>query len=152
MKEDSMANGSSRIFPTVVALVVGFAIGWLARPAPKPQVEAQGDHLIRVHGNGTVSKPEARLGRADVAAWIADSGSLAILFPEKNFPNGINKPPFEGMTQQGTDWAVRCDNGVNEICFSGKVNPSLPVGQEFRYKYDQVIGGKRFDGMIIITP
>jgi hypothetical protein len=145
-----MANGSSRVLAALVTLVVGFAIGWLVhRPAAEPVAN---DQLIRVHGNGTVSKPVAILSGADVAAWISDSGSLAILFPEKNFPNGIMEPPFEGMTQQGTDWAVRCDNSDNGFCFSGKVNPKLPKSREFRYKYDQVVGSTRYDGMIIIKP
>jgi hypothetical protein len=144
-----MANGSSRILPAVGALVVGFAIGWLI---PHPAADSRADdHLIRVHGNGTVSKPRVRLKREHVAAWVADSGNLAILFAEKNFPDGTKLPPFAGMTHQGTDWAVRCDNSGGEgVCYSGKVNPDLPAGQEFSYKYDQVIGGTRYDGMIII--
>lgn len=143
-----MTNGSSRIFPAAVVLIVGFAIG-----CARPQVEPPGDHLIRVHGNGTVSKPVARLRAANVAVWIADSGGLTILFPEKNFPNGVKDPPFEGMTQQGTDWSVRCDNSSGTgTCFSGNVNSKLPKDKEFKYKYDQVVGGTRYDGMIIITP
>jgi hypothetical protein len=88
-----------------------------------------------------------------MVAWIGDSGALAILFPEKNFPKDIKEPPFEGMTHQGTDWAVGCDNGGRSgVCFSGKVNPRLPQGRELRYKYDQVVGNTRYDGMIIINP
>lgn len=144
-----MANGFSRLVPALIGVAAGFAIGWLSH---RPTETLLGDQLIRVHGDGSVSKPEARLARADVAAWIADSGSLAILFPEKNFPQGIKEPPFEGMIHQGTDWAVSCDNNLGSgSCFSGKVNPKLPEGQQLHYKYDQVVGGHRHDGMIIIT-
>jgi hypothetical protein len=143
-----MTNGFSRVVPALIGLVAGFAVGWLVH---QPAETFAGDQLIRVHGDGSVSKPEARLGPKDVAGWIADSGSLAILFPEKNFPSGISEPPFEGMIHQGTDWAVSCDNSSRGFCFSGKVNPKLPAGQQLRYKYDQVVGGNRTDGMIIIT-
>lgn len=142
-----MANGYSRILPALVGVVAGFAIGWLVH---KPAEIMAGDQAIRVHGDGSVSKPVVRLGKDDVVFWIADSGSLGILFQDKNFP--ITEPPFEGMTHQGTDWAVRCDsNSGSGTCFSGKVNSKLPEGKELRYKYDQVVGGKRTDGMIIIT-
>ncbi len=144
-----MANGFSRFVPALIGLVAGFAVGWLVH---QPVEILAGDQLIRVHPDGSVSKPVVKLGADDVAGWIADSGSLGILFAEKNFPAGVTEPPFEGMTHQGTDWAVGCDNGSSQgFCFTGKVNTKLPKGQPVRYKYDQVVGGKRHDGMIIIT-
>ena len=139
-----------RILPAVVALVVGFAIGWLVRPAPKLHVEAKvGDPLVRVNPDGSLSRPEIRIDRTNTVGWASIGGeSLEILFPQSGFPKGVTEPPFEGMTLKGTDWVVRCGSG---FCFSGNVNPKLPPG-ELYYKYDQVIGGKRVDGMIIINP
>src|SRR5712691_10712581 len=100
-----MASGSSRLFVGILFLVVGFVGGWLAHG---PAAEKAGDQLIRVHGDGSVSKPEARISRTNTAAWVADAGTLQILFPESKFPHGVTEPPFEGMTHTGTDWSVRC--------------------------------------------
>ncbi|MGH9363811.1 MAG: hypothetical protein ACRD1B_00905 [Thermoanaerobaculia bacterium] len=157
-----MANGSSRLFPALIGLVLGFLLGWFiphreAAPAPasapahaKLVGYAGIDHVIGVHGDGSLTKPEARIGRANKVAWASDGGeSLEILFPESGFSKGVTEPPFAGMTHKGTDWAVRCGNG---ICFSGSVNPKLPERIELRYKYDQVVGTKRVDGLIIIEP
>lgn len=144
-----MPNGSSRILPAVVALVVGFAIGWLIRPAPKGPVEAQDDPLVRVHPDGSLSRPEFRIGRNNTVGWASEAGEgLEILFPQSGFPKGVTEPPFAEMTSRGTDWVVRCGSG---FCFSRKVNGKLPPG-ELRYKYDQVVGTHRVDGMIIINP
>lgn len=144
-----MANGSSRILPTVIALVVGFGIGWLVRPVPKPSAEALGDPLVRVNPDGSLSRPELRIGRTNTAGWASiGKESLQILFPQSGFPKGVTEPPFADMTLNGTDWVVRCGSG---FCFSGNVNVKLPPG-ELRYKYDQVVGTHRVDGMLIITP
>jgi hypothetical protein len=143
-----MANGSSRILPALVSVVVGFALGWLTHR--QPAASKAGDHLIGVHSDGTVTQPEAVISNGNKVAWATSGGeSLGILFPESGFPKGVTEPPFAGMTHQGTDWAVRCGNG---ICFSGSINPKLPGGNELRYKYDQVVADKRVDGWIIIQP
>src|SRR6266508_4558457 len=150
--EESMANGSSRLLPGILFLVVGFVAGWLAHRPAAVTAALKVDPLIRVHADGSVSPPEARIDRTNVVAWVADGkASLQILFPESKFPNGVKEPPFEveGMTHTGTDWAVRCGN---DLCFSGNVNPNLPKGRKLPYRYDQVVGGKRTDGMIIINP
>lgn len=148
-----MANGSSRVLAALVTLVVGFGIGWIVH-RPEPATGPPVQQIIRVKTDGTVSKPEVSISREnkDVVLWAADSGSLAILFPKD--PKGVTQPPFEYMTQQGDDWAVTCDNDGNGVCFSGPVNSklSLPKGSTLKYKYDQVVGGKRSDGMIIVRP
>jgi hypothetical protein len=138
-----------RILTAVIAFVVGFAIAWLILPAPKPQVQPIGDPLVRVHQDGKVSRPEIRIDRTNTVGWAADEGGdLQILFPKSRFPEGVTEPPFEGMTLTGNDWAVRCGSG---FCFSGKVNEKLPK-KELYFKYDQVVGTNRVDGMIIINP
>jgi hypothetical protein len=145
LKEDIM-----RTLTAVIAFVVGFAIAWLILPARKLPVErAQADPLVRVDRNGRVNRPEVRISRTNTVGWALEEGeSLQILFPQSRFPKGVTEPPFAGMTLQGTDWAVRCGSG---FCFSGKVNEKLPPGEHY-YKYDQVVGTNRVDGMIIITP
>lgn len=141
-----MANGSSRILPMVVTLVVGFAIGWLIRP--KPEVQPLGDPLVRVNPDGSVSRPQLRIDRTNTVGWASIGGEeLQIVFPESGFPKGVTVPPFAGMTQKGKEWFVRCGSG---FCFSGNVN-KVPAG-ELYYKYDQIVGSQRVDGMIIINP
>ena len=144
-----MANGSSRLLSSVVALAVGFVVGWLVRPMPKPEAAVKGDPLVRVNPDGSLSRPEVRIDRTNTVGWASIGGeSLEILFPQSRFPEGVTEPPFTGMTLKGTDWVVRCGSG---FCFSGSVNEKLPH-KELHYKYDQVVGTKRVDGMIIITP
>lgn len=143
-----MANGPSQRLFGVLLLVIGFVIGWLVhRPAPGKPGITQG---VRVHDDGTVTPTQLSIARTDTVTWAANEGAgVQIIFPESGFPEGVKEPPFEGMTRSGTDWAVRCSN---DFCFSGNVNGSLPSGRTLTYKYDQVVRGKRTDGMIIIKP
>jgi len=147
-----MANGSSRIVPALLALLVGLAIGWVVHRPARP---AAGHHLIAVGPEGNLTEPEARISKPKKHRihWFSPEGlPLSIAFPESRFPEGAKKqPPFAGMTQQDTDWVVGCTDGR---CFSGEINPDLviPEGKELRYKYDQIVGDKRVDGMIIIEP
>lgn len=143
-----MANGSSRLLPGFLLLVVGSVAGCsVSRGGARVPGS---DHLIGVHADGSVTLPRAFIERTNRVAWVADGGTtLQILFPESKFPPNSKVPPFAGMTHVGTDWAVNCHA---EVCYSGIVNPDLPKGQELQYKYDQVVGGTRTDGMIIINP
>lgn len=148
-----MANGTSRALPLIGAFVVGLAAGWFIQRLLPPDEAKARDHIIRVHPDGSLSEPQAHIGRANTIAWISDGGlSLDIPFPESGFPElpqGVKIPPFEGMTHRGAEWFIRCGAG---LCFSGDVNKALPTGRKLRYKYDQVIGSQRVDGMIIINP
>ncbi len=141
-----------RILTAVVALVVGFVIGWLVRPPSKVHIEAlAGDPLVIVHPDGTLSRPELRIDRTQVVGWATEGGqSLDIVFPSSGFPAGVSTPPFVDMKPKGTNWLLaRCGSAFG-LCLSGKVN-DLPKG-ELRYRYDQVVGATRVDGMIIINP
>ncbi|HEV2064591.1 MAG TPA: hypothetical protein VGS00_08575 [Thermoanaerobaculia bacterium] len=174
MKEEPMANGSSRLVPALLALLVGFAIGWFI-PHPEPAAapgagpprakfddSAIDSHLIGVHGDGSVTLPKANISllQKNIVAWNADAHqSLVIAFKEKGFPKDVNLPPFKGMTSRmGPDtglkeWIVRCGG---PICFSGDINSDLTetlnTRSKLEYKYDQIVAGKRTDGMIIINP
>lgn len=147
-----MSKGASPVVFWLVGLVVGFLVGWFAHRAPA-RVEAR-DHLIRVHRDGSLSEPEAKISRTlrNQIVWTADDqATLEIVFPETGFPPKSNVPPFQGMTQRkgpkGNEWVVRCANGA---CFSGEISPDLPAENGLRYKYDQIIAEKRVDGWIII--
>jgi hypothetical protein len=146
MKEDTM-----RFLIAVLALVVGVVLGLLLRPRPAPVQQVSGDPLVRVNPDGSVNLPQIQISRQNTVGWASIGGeSLQIIFPKSGFPKGIDEPPFAGMTRQGDDFLVRCGSG---FCFSGIVNDKLPPPpQKLYYKYDQVVGEKRVDGMIIITP
>ncbi len=141
-----MANGSSQRLFGILLLIIGFIAGWLVhRPVA---VKSGVNHGVRVHADGSVTPAEVSIARTDTVTWAADEGAgVQILFPESKFPTG--QPPFEGMTHSGTDWAVRCSN---DMCLSGNVNGNLTSGKALSFKYDQVVRGRRTDGMVIINP
>jgi hypothetical protein len=153
-----MANGSSRVLPVLLSVVVGFVVGWFVkRPAPDPFASRNG-FLIRVHSDGKLSMDPVTASRKlnHQVAWTSDLGvqTLEIVFHEKDFPTGAKKmPPFEEkwMTHKGGDWIVRCGGGT---CYSGDINSNLdlPDGTHLDYKYDQIVDAKAVDGMIIIRP
>jgi len=145
-----MANGTLRTLPLIGVFVVGLAAGWLIQRLLPPAEAKTHDLIIKVHPDGSLSVPTANIARGNTLAWISDEGlSLEIPFPVSGFPQGVTVPPFKGMTKRGSEYIVRCGGG---LCFSGDVNDGLPTGRKLPYKYDQTIGGKRVDGMIIINP
>lgn len=153
-----MANGSSRVLPAILFLAVGFAVAWFVkRPAPSPFAPRNG-FLVRVYSDGKLSMDPVPISRTlgDQVAWsTGPSGeSLEIVFHEKDFPPAPNnKPPFDEtwMKHKNQDWIASCGGGG---CFSGPINQKLDLaeGAKLEYKYDQIVGAKAADGMIIIRP
>jgi hypothetical protein len=152
-----MANGSSRALSVTAFLVVGLAVGWFGRRLFPEPFESRNGFLVRVYSDGRLSMDPitASRGLKHQVAWTTDpgTGSLQIVFHEKDFPDGAKKmPPFEEkwMTHKGSDWIVHCGAG---ICFSGEINSNLDLPADgLKYKYDQIVDAKAVDGMIIIKP
>jgi hypothetical protein len=146
-----MAKGASTLVVWFIGLVVGFIIGWFVHRTAAT-LEAR-DHLIRVHRDGSLSEPEAKISRGlkNKIVWTADAGArLEIAFPQAAFPSKAGVP-FQGMKSRqgprGTEWLVTCEG---ENCFSGEISTDLPREDGLKYKYDQIVDEKRVDGWIII--
>jgi hypothetical protein len=98
------------------------------KPAPKQTISKSKQHKI-------VWKPDA-----------GQSLSIVVHVPA-NCP-----APFKNMTKGGKDkqgndlWTVDC---TKDTCKSG---PPVKNACEREYKYDQILGGKSCDGLIIIQP
>ena len=164
-----MANGSSRVLPVILSVVVAFAAGWLVgrsataqpAPAPKPTVVA-GDHYIRVGPTAKeVSEPQAEISQSQDhrVVWTAKDPkhALTIAFKAIDFPRAAGgEPPFAGPN--GKDLEIKCNPG--SFCNPGPINPKLPKltrNQKLNYKYWQILDGPsgyhdQADGMIIIDP
>jgi len=104
-----------------------------------------------------LDRPEITLSirNHDVAYWrSSDGSSLSIIFKAANYPKAADgQPPFI-MGAPNQDQSMTCKDGA---CFSYDVNPALagvfqqhPELTELRYPYDQMLGAKSADGMIII--
>ena len=164
-----MANGSSRLVPALLALVVGFAIGWFV-PHKNSFLSVDGStpnsYLIGVYATGKVSLPRATisLSQKNIVGWSAGQAKLEIVFKEKDFPAKPGLQPFAIMTERVDpvtklkEYVVRCGGS---ICHSGDINPALTAAltptpdnpnPSLEYKYDQIVAGDRTDGMIIIRP
>ena len=81
--------------------------------------------------------------------WQSDAKqtlSIVVHVPA-NCPAPFNNMKKGGKDKQGNDlWTVDC---TNDTCKSG---PAVKKACEQEYKYDQILGGKSCDGLIIIEP
>ena len=140
----------SRWVSTVLALVVGFGIGWFVLKAKRAEL-GSGNQVVHVYedpndGNRPHVHPEeATISYGDFVFWVSDNA-------KKNVRVEFTDEVFYGMTQlQNHRWQPNNCKGPN--CASGAVKAGAG-----RYKYWQILedpGGanpKEKDGWIIIQP
>ncbi len=149
-----MSNGSSRVLPVLVALVVGVVGGaLLVRKLLPPQ--AGGPVVIQVGpGACELSVPRQKISKAnfDTVLWTK-KGTSKKLYIEFVAPPAGTPLPFCGMKQQTNGrYRVLCNDGA---CFSGAINDEIQ--QPYDYKYWQVLDDgsskpEECDGWIIINP
>jgi hypothetical protein len=171
-------NRESRLLWILVALLLGFLLGWLVRgpkggdgnpvptPGPKPTdvVVATptptcvpltsitpGVQSVLVGPSACDVKPECltiKAGR-DTVTWTTFNA------PGKNLQIDFDAPVFSGMTQNGKSYSVPCSGAR---CTSNQINPVLPTppaGYK-EYKYSQTLidpnnpSNSPCDGRIII--
>ncbi len=156
-----MANGTTRWGSILVALVVGFALGWLVagKKGGGRAAETPGKKHIVVIGPAAdhLSEPRVYISKADPKEmiWLSNERqSLKIVFPKKQAklpPQAQGKKPFQQMHEDGDDWVFDRGCGGGQ-CLSGPINPDLDPGAwgDLEYKYDQILAGDRKDGWIVI--
>lgn len=146
-----MSEGAMRAAIGVVALVVGFAIGWLvARAAPgppaTPRTPIAGKWIVVVGPTAADVHPMATnlsKQRGDRILWVAAG-------PDRDLVIESEQRLFEQQTQQANGrWAMTC---ANRTCESNALLAGAALG---RYKYWQIFrqGGQvvdEADGWIII--
>ena len=100
--------GKPARFLTLPLIWLGFvSIGCQKGMVPAPP-DCPGDAIIKVNKEAKVNKEKVKLDKRckDVAFWVADAEE-----PDKNlFIEFDTNQPFEGMTQHGNRWRVRCEN------------------------------------------
>jgi hypothetical protein len=149
-----MSNGSSRVLPVLVALVVGVLGGWLlARtllpPPPPTEAIPKGTSVILVGPKASdLTIPKVKIGKmdGDVLFWVAKKKSkqLWIELDDDLFENTI--------PGKYARYRVQCQG---RWCFSGEIKSNAPEKPDGS-KYLQVLieGGieEKADGWIIINP
>jgi hypothetical protein len=141
-----MSNASMRVLIGTVALVVGFAIGWMAH---RPSAPGPGSHVVKV-GPRAADVVPARVslskGNHDVLFWIAREQTHEVVIETE-------EQLFEGQTPQNGRFAVAC---AGRTCRSGEILASLkPDGQAHKYWQILTRPGEQpetADGWIIIVP
>jgi hypothetical protein len=120
------------------------------RPAAKDWAITVGPTACDLTENGQPA-PTHTLSKAKQHKIVWNSNAKQSLSIVVHVPAGC-PAPFKKMTKTGTDpqgntlWTVDC---TKDICKSG---PPVKEACEKDYKYDQILGGKSCDGMIIIQP
>lgn len=150
-----MPNGSSRVLPVILSLVVGFAAGWFFRPTPPPPPPAipKGTSVILVGPKASdLTIPKIKISKTDedVLFWIAKKKDQQLWIE-------LDDDIFEGKSTQGkyARYRVQCDG---RRCFSGEIKPDTPADPNKEHKYWQILldsAGTELDhadGMIIIDP
>jgi hypothetical protein len=124
-------------------------------PTPKDWTITVGPDPCQLTENGQPA-PTQRLKREkNFIVWKSDSGqSLTIrIHVPKDLPNDCDNFPFSGAWQGvGPDPSgnpMYEKTGDDGFVFSG---PPRKKACPTTYKYDQILGGKTCDGMIIIDP
>jgi hypothetical protein len=144
-----MANGSSRVLPVILSLVVGFAVGWLIRSqVGLPPAAKKGTSAIVVGPKAKdLTIPELHLSRSnqDVAFWVSKDKAkkLYIEFTEELFENMQRQP--------NNRFRVDCKG---RHCYSDEIKEGAAYKN---YKYWQILDDgsghpDEADGMIIIDP
>jgi len=148
----------NRWFLGILALVIGFGVGWLVFH-PKPQVASKGvvRHIKVYQKNDDdtvdpdVDPPEQEMYTDDVAVWRHVGKKVKDVHIE------FKEEVFYGMTQVGTApdirWAIPNCSGEGCASLWPKVSPS-----DYKYKYWQILhdpgnpkgNRKEKDGWIII--
>ena len=143
---------------TVTAAILGAAVFFVTaahgqavpKPAAKDWTITVGPGPCDLTENGKPAPTQAiSKGKGNKIVWQPDAKqtlSIVVHVPA-NCP-----APFKNMTKGGKDkqgndlWTVDCKNGK---CNSG---PAVKEACEGDYKYDQILGSKSCDGLIIIDP
>ena len=142
------------ISAAVLVAAVLFPTATTGQPAPKPPAKdwaiTVGPNECELTENGKPA-PTQTLSKDKQHKIVWTSNAQQSLSIVVHVPTGC-PAPFKKMTNKGTDkqgntlWAVDC---TKDTCKSGPPNKDAC---ERDYKYDQILGGKSCDGMIIIDP
>lgn len=160
-----MPNGSSRVLPVILSLVVGAVVGWLVgcaqqAPAPQPTPTVQpppaipkGTSVILVGPKAsdlTIPKIKISKNNEDILFWAAKKKNQQLWIELDD--DIFEVPPVRGKYAL---YRVKCEG---RRCFSGEIKPDTPADPNKEHKYWQILldsAGNELDhadGMIIIEP